>query len=100
MLKKWRGKGHHLIYSSWETCVLDEHGNNTNPFFGLSPLIYFFFNLFLLFHCFLDKDLWTPPLSPPGVKKYENSEKFWKNQGTSGGPLGTHLNNFRALEAP
>ena len=41
---------------------------------------------------FLVWDLMTPP--PPRCKKCENLGKFWKNQGISGGPLGTLYNPF------
>ena len=39
-----------------------------------------------------------PPPPPSRCKKCENSGKFWKNQGTSGGPLGTRYNRFRGLK--
>ena len=39
---------------------------------------------------------WTLP--PPRCRKCENSRKFWKSQGNSGGPLGTLYNPFRPLE--
>ena len=38
------------------------------------------------------------PSPPPRCRKCENSGKFWKNQGTSGGPLETLYNHFRSLK--
>ena len=40
----------------------------------------------------------TPTLSPPRRRKCENSGKFWKNQGTSGGPYGIIERLHRTLK--